>query len=161
SLERRQETLRAQRASLAAGLVVAHRSLQIAQRRVARQLRYLYEAGAVSPAEIVLGARTLGDAVTNIDRPNPTTPARPALVEELKGARIQLVHEQHALAVRAAALAAARARAAATEAELARTRAARAAHIASLAREQRVTVQAQARDAVVRTARLRSTRSIA
>jgi 3D (Asp-Asp-Asp) domain-containing protein/peptidoglycan hydrolase CwlO-like protein len=161
SLERRQETLRAQRAALAHGLVVARRSLRIAQARVGQQLRYLYEADPVSPIEVVFGARTLDDAMTNIDDLNATTAASRSLVDELKGARVQLQREQHALAARAAALAAARAHAAATEAALERTRAARSAYVASLAREQRVAVQTQAHNAVVHTSRFQVARSIA
>jgi 3D (Asp-Asp-Asp) domain-containing protein len=161
SLERRQTALRAQRTALANGLVVAHRSLRIARSRVARQLRYLYEAGTVSPIEVVFGARTFDDAMTNIDDLNATTSASRALVTELRAARVELVHEQRALALRAAALAAARAHAAATEAALTRTRAVREAYIASLAREQRVATERIARKAVIRTSHLRASRSIA
>jgi peptidoglycan DL-endopeptidase CwlO len=161
SLERRQETLQAERAALAQGLLVAHRSLRIAQARAARQLRYLYETGTISPIDVVFGARTLDDAMTNIDDLNATTAASNSLVAELRGAKVQLQREQHALAVRAAALAAARARAAATEAALARTRAARSEYVASLAREQRLAVQRQAQNAVVHTSHLQASRSIA
>lgn len=167
ALERRQEALRAQRAALAQGLVVAHRSLRIAQARVARQLRYLYETGTVSPLDVVFGARTLDDAMTNIDDLSATTAANRSLVDELKGARVQLQREQRALAVRAAALAAARAHAAATEAALGRTRAAREAYVASLAREQQLSaahlarLQTQAQAAVVHTSHLEASRSMA
>jgi 3D (Asp-Asp-Asp) domain-containing protein len=161
TLERRQTTLRAQRAALAQGLVAAHRSLRIAQNRAAQQLRYLYETGTVSPIDVVYGARTLDEAMTNIDDLSATTAASRSLVDELKGARVQLQRDQHALAVRAAALAAARARAEATEAALERTRAARSAYVASLARAQRPAVQEQAHQAVVHTSQFQSTRSIA
>jgi 3D (Asp-Asp-Asp) domain-containing protein len=161
SLAHREETLRAQRAALAQSRNVAQRSLRIAQSRAARQLRFLYEAGTVSTIDVVFGARSLDEAMTNIDDLNATTAASRALVDQLKAARVQLLREQHALAVRAAALAAAHARAAATEAALTRTRAARAAYVDSLAREERLAVQTQAHRAVVRTARLQPTRSAA
>jgi 3D (Asp-Asp-Asp) domain-containing protein len=167
SLDRRETTLRAERASLAHGLVVARRSLRVARTRVATQLRYLYEEGTVSPIEVVFGAKTLDEAMTNIDDLGASSAANRALVAELEGAHIQLVHAQHALAVRAAAVAAAREQAAATAAALARTRAARAAYLEALAREQRLTaariarVQVQAQSAVVRTSHLQSTRSTA
>lgn len=160
TLERRRTTLRAQRASLAHDLVVARHSLHVARSRVGRQLRYLYEAGTVSPIEVVFGARTLDDAMTNLDDLNATTAVSRTLVTELEGARAQLAHEQRALAARAAALAAARARAAATEAALARTRAAREAYVASLARDQRAAVERIARKAVAHTSRFQATRSI-
>ena len=131
------------------------------------QLRNLYEAGTVSSVEVVLGARTLDDAMSNIEELNTATAANLALVAELRGAHGQLLRERRALAARAAALAAAHARAAATEAALAHTRAVRAAYVASLAREQRLSaariarVQAQAHEAVVHTSQFQASRSIA
>jgi 3D (Asp-Asp-Asp) domain-containing protein len=108
----------------------------------------------------VLGARTLDDAMSNIEELNTTTAANRALVAELRGARGQLLRERRALDARAAALAAARARAAATEAALARTRAARTAYVASLAREQRLNAARAAREAVAQTSQFEARRSI-
>ena len=145
SLEHRQAKLKAQRISLAHALVLAHRSTQIAQRRLARQVRDLYEQGTVEPIEIVLGARSLDEAMSNIDDLNAASASNHAVIDELKDAHAHLLACRRALALRASALAAARAEAEATVASLSRTRAARASYISSLAHEQRMTAQRLAR----------------
>jgi 3D (Asp-Asp-Asp) domain-containing protein len=160
SLEHRQATLKAQRASLARALVIARRSTGIAQGRLAREVRDLYEQRTVEPIEIVLGSRSIDEAMSNIDDLNAASASNHAVIEELKDANAHLLACRHTLAERASALAAARAEAEAAVASLSRTRAARAAYVASLADERRMTAQrlahvtAEAQAAVVRPARI-------
>ena len=160
SLSARAAVLRGERASLERRLAVARRSNRLAQARLGQQLRMLYEQGPISALDVVLGATSLDDAMSNLDSLNAASEANKQLVVQLEGARVQLLAARRALATHAAALAAERRQVAATVAALARTRAARTAYVASLARERQLTakriasITAQARAAVVRTARL-------
>ena len=54
----------ARRASAGVQLRVARRSLGVAQRNLARRLRDLYVEGDTPPLEVLLGATSLGDAIT-------------------------------------------------------------------------------------------------
>ena len=141
ALEHRQSTLQAERASLTHGLAVARHSTAVAQRDLAQQVRARYEQGTVEPIEVVLGARSLDEAMSSIDALDAAATANRSLIDELEGARTQLVAARRALAERSSALEAARAQARATVDSLTRARAARAAYIATLQDEQRLSAQ--------------------
>src|SRR5581483_8224865 len=158
AIVRGESSLRRQRASLVRQLAAARRSSDVAQARLRRQLRLLYEQNDVAPLEVLLGSRTLDDAITRLDNLNSAAESNSAVLRQLAAARTRLLGARTALADREAALERAHAEAAATA--LARARSARAAYLASLAARRRLTartiaaVVAQARAAQVRTTRL-------
>jgi 3D (Asp-Asp-Asp) domain-containing protein len=152
-------SLRAQRVVLRLERRVAHRSIQRSERELAQQIRALYEQGQVEPIEVVFGARSLDEAMTNLDDLSRSSSAAEEVVAELKSAKSRLAAASRALDARMAQLAAATRAAATTAASLTRTRAARVEYIASLATERRLT-ERQIASAVVQAqaAQLRSQR---
>jgi peptidoglycan DL-endopeptidase CwlO len=166
SLQERAESLRVERLSLAHQLNVAKRGTRISQRQLAERLRALYEDGSVEPLEVVFGAKSLDEALTNVDNLNRVAGQGRDVLRELAQARDSLHAAAHALAMRRAALAAATREAQATTSSLESARSARGAYISSLATQRRMTERqiaalvAQARAAQARTAELqRSIRS--
>jgi cystine transport system substrate-binding protein len=138
ALHQRALSLRAQRAVLTRELSVAHRGERLAQHDLGVQVRELYEQGTVEPLEIVLGAKSLDDAMTSIDSLTQASKQGESILAQLKVARHRIASESHVLATREAALAAATRAAEATAASLARSRAARSAYISSLASQRRL-----------------------
>ena len=134
-------TLRMQRTVLRMQLQVAHRSERIAQRRLCMHLRALYESGSVSDLEVVLGARSLDDALTNLDSLHRVARQDRVILAQVKGTRDALRQATRRLQAHAAALAAAMRAASATEVQLERSQAARNAYIASLAAQRHLTEQ--------------------
>jgi 3D (Asp-Asp-Asp) domain-containing protein len=142
ALQRRADTLRAQRASLTHQLAVARRGTHIAQGRLGEQVRALYEQGYVEPLEIVFGAKSIDEAMSSLDNLSRMTDQGEEVLRELKSARVALASATRHLATRQAALASAVSSARATASSLAAARAARSAYIDSLAAQRRLTQQA-------------------
>jgi 3D (Asp-Asp-Asp) domain-containing protein len=157
TLQRRATALRGERASLAQQLAVAKRGTRIAQRRLAQQLRVLYEQGDVEPLEIVFGARSIDEALSSIDNLNRVSSQGEDVLRQLHGARVSLGAATRRLAARQTALAAAVADARATQDALVSARVARQAYIGSLAAARSLTQrQIAAVVAQANAARLRS-----
>ena len=160
TLHERALSLRAQRILLTRELHVAHRGERIAQHALGLQVRALYEQGTVEPLEIVFGAKSLDEAMSNLDSLNQAGKQGEKVLAQLKVARSRIASDSHLLATRESALAAATRAENATAASLARSRAARSAYIASLASQRRLnerqitTLVLQARAAQQRTAML-------
>ena len=125
--------LRTERATLRRELNVARAGEQISERQLATRLRQLYDQGEVSPIEVVFGATSITDAMTQLDNIHRVASLNDEVLAQLRAAHTRLVTTAQQLSARTADLNAALRTAAATEASLARTRAARASYIASLA----------------------------
>ena len=160
SLRTQQQSLRAQRAEVAHQLAIAKRGTQLSEARLGARLRLLYEQGNVGPLEIVFGAKSLDEALTNLDNLSRMTGQGEDILRELKAARASATSAARTLAAKDAALTSATQQAAATAAALASERAARNAYIGSLAAQRRLTQQqianvvAQANAARIRTEQL-------
>jgi 3D (Asp-Asp-Asp) domain-containing protein len=160
TLHSRQQSLRAQRASVAHRLAIAERGTHLSEARLGTRLRQLYEQGNVEPLEIVFGAKSLDEALTNLDNLSRMTGQGEDILRELKAARVSASSAAHTLAAQDAALTSATQAAEATAAALASRRAARNAYIGSLAAQRRLTQQqiasvvAQADAARIRSAQL-------
>ncbi len=141
SLRIQAQSLRLQRLSLRHQLTIAKRSTRISQARVAQRLRILYEEGNVEPLEIVLGAKSLDEALSNLDSLNRAAGQGEDILRELAGARKAIARASHGLAARNAALTAETRAAEATAASLARARAQRSSYISSLSAQRRLTEQ--------------------
>lgn len=142
SLQRKAASLRKERAGLARQLSVARRGARISQRQLGERLRILYEEGNVEPLEVVFGAKSLDEAITNLDNLNRVAGQGRDLLRELVQARDSLRAATRTVAAHQSALLAATRDARATEASLAGAHAARSAYISSLAARRRMT-QAQ------------------
>jgi len=152
--------LRGERASLADQLQVARAGMAISQRRLGVHLRQIYEQGDTSAIEIILGSKSLDDALTSLDNLNRTASLDKAVLAQLRGARKRLTGAAHALAARTQALAAATRSAEATAASLRQAKADRTAYVSRLATQRQLnsaqigSLEAQARAATVRTQEL-------
>jgi peptidoglycan hydrolase CwlO-like protein len=157
SLRAQAERLRAERVSLARQLRVARNGMTISQRRLAARLRALYEQNDVSAMEILLGSRTLDDALTRLDNVNRFAELDKSVVTEVKTAKRKLTSSSRALAERAAHLAAAAHEAEAVNVSLQRQKAEREAYIARLATQRQLNEQQIARvEALARAAQART-----
>jgi cystine transport system substrate-binding protein len=160
TLHAQQESLRVQRAAVAQQLAIAKRGTQLSEARLGARLRLLYEQGNVEPLEIVFGAKSLDEALSNLDNLSRMTGQGEDILRELKAARASASAAAGKLAAEDAALTSATRAAEATEAALASERAARTAYIGSLATQRRLTQQqiatvvAQANAARIRSAQL-------
>ena len=88
------EPARAERASLAPELRLARLDTRLSRQRLASRLRFIYDHGTTSSLDVLMGAKSLGDAMTQLDdfnrvaavergrhdpgalRPEPADPAR-------------------------------------------------------------------------------------
>jgi len=128
--------LRTRRANLEHVLRVDRVGEQISERQLASQVRHLYEQGDVSPIEVVLGAKSLDDAITALDNIKRVASLNDQVLSELHSARARLTQASAELRAQTARLTMAVQAATATEASLASTRSARAAYISQLAGKQ-------------------------
>ena len=166
-LQRQAASLRAQRALLAEQLRVARHGTRIAELDLGARIRQLYEQGSVEPLEIVFGAKSLDEAMTNIDSLSRVSRQSEDVLAQLKLAKHQLASASRALASRTASLHVATNAAVATRDSLSHARAERSSYIASLAAERSMTrrqltgLEAQAHAAQVRSAELARARAAA
>jgi 3D (Asp-Asp-Asp) domain-containing protein len=160
SLHGQLAALRAERSTLRQALTVAQSATKTAQKHLARRLQLLYERGEVEPIEILLGSRSLDEAMASIDNLKGMTKQDAMVLREVTGARTAYGVDARKLASRVAVLAAATQQAAAVTASLEQTRAQRTSYVASLAAQRRLTQQqiaslvARAQAAQQRTAQL-------
>jgi cystine transport system substrate-binding protein len=161
-LQARAQELRRERASLARQLRVARAGVRISQRHLASRLRLLYEQGDVSAIEVLLGAKSLDDALTGLDNLDRVASQDEEVLRQLHTAKRRLGTASTTLAGRARALETATRSAAATAASLERTRSERTAYIAQIAQERQLNatqisrLEAQARAATARSEQLAS-----
>ena len=131
-LRRREAALRAQRAQLSKALRVARVDERLSQRALAHRIRALYDHGSASALEVVFGASSLNDAMTELDNLDRLTSLDAELVVEVRAARAHEVRLRAQLTARGQRLAGAIRDAAAEARTLASVRAARAAYIRRL-----------------------------
>jgi 3D (Asp-Asp-Asp) domain-containing protein len=132
ALHVRAQRLRAERARLVVEQGIERGAAAASERQLVARLVQLYEQGSVSPIEIVLGARSLGDALTQIDDMDRVASVNADVLAEVHAARTQLRRTSKALTARSAELRTALEDATAAERSLAQTRAARAAYLSDL-----------------------------
>lgn len=148
SLQRAAAALRQQRASLKDELSADQASLKTAQRRLALELRALYERGNVDPVAVVLGAKSLGNALSQLDDLSRVSEQSRQIVAATSAAHQRLLRSQRRLAAEERRLERSLAAARQAEARLAAAVASRAAYVSSLRAQLRAeqvrTVAAQA-----------------
>jgi 3D (Asp-Asp-Asp) domain-containing protein len=138
-------TLRAQAAAVERQRAETHRELAIAkhmfavsQTNLATRLRALYEQGDSDPLAIVLGAKTLDDALTGIQTANAAAATDKAIVARARASRDRFIAVRKRLAARAEKLQALQATVSATVNALASAKASRIAYLHSLAAQRRL-----------------------
>jgi 3D (Asp-Asp-Asp) domain-containing protein len=162
SLQQQRIELNAERASLTRERALARRSTARAQTRLGIRLRELYEQGGVEPLEVVLGAKSLDEALSSLDSLSRMSSQGQEILSQLHAARRELRSAAAQLARRDAALRAAAAQARLTAAALEQTTAARSHYLSSLAATRRLNnAQITALVASAHAARVRSAHLVA
>jgi 3D (Asp-Asp-Asp) domain-containing protein len=152
--------LRGERATLRRELEVARAGQKISERQLAMRLRQLYSQGDLDPIEVVFGATSITDAMTQLDNIHRFASQNNEVLAQLRAAQTRFLSASQQLAARTADVNAALRKAASTEASLGRTRAALASYVASLSSRQNLNdaqilrLQSQARHAQAKSQQL-------
>jgi 3D (Asp-Asp-Asp) domain-containing protein len=155
-LQLAQRELIAQRATLRRELQLARLDARLSQDRLASRLRFLYEHGTTSSLDVVLGAKSLEDALAELDDYNRVAAANAYVLFQVQSSRRHLVTLERTIGAREQALAATASAAAQTVAELQQLRSSRVAYLDELAGRRSLDaskiagLEAQANAAVVR-----------
>jgi 3D (Asp-Asp-Asp) domain-containing protein len=150
--------LRTERASARQALHLARHDTRLAERRLAARLRVLYEQGDVSPMEVLLGARSLDEAVTALDNLDRIATQDKHVLAEVRRARATLLRLNRTIAARQARISRLEASAAASASALTTARAAKTSYLERLANQRRLNetriaeIESRARDAETRAA---------
>jgi 3D (Asp-Asp-Asp) domain-containing protein len=156
-------TLRSERATLGHALRLARTDARLSQSRLALRLRFIYEHGNTSSLDFVMGARSLGDAITALDDFNRVAASNASVLLQVRSAQHHLSVLTRTLAARERTLAQTTASARATVDELGRLKTERVAYLASLANrrtydaQQIAMLNAEAEAAVAKSAALAAT----
>jgi 3D (Asp-Asp-Asp) domain-containing protein len=137
-LQHQAAVLRSEQQSLVLGKKLARHSARDAERRLASRLRLLYEQGDVEPLEVVLGSRSLDDAISNLSSLTRVASQGERVLRQLHAARRELSSASVRLRSQQRALSVALAEAKATAGSLGRTIADRTSYIHSLASKRRL-----------------------
>ena len=163
SLETAAASLRRQRASLKEELGAAQSSLHTGKRRLAAELRALYERGEVNSVAVVLGAKSLSAGISQLDDLSRVADQSRQIIAVTSAAHRRLLGSQRRLAAEERRLERSLAAARQAEARLTAAAASRAAYVSSLRAQLRAeqvrTVEAQAQTIQQRSQPLQTTAS--
>jgi cystine transport system substrate-binding protein len=136
SLDERIAALRAEHALLIEQQQIAHRGIATAQSELSAALRTLYEQGDVEPLEVLLGAKSLDQALTSLDELSRMRSQANGLVKELSAIQVRAKRTELAVARREAGLVVAARQARAAQAAALAALNARRQYLAQLAAQQ-------------------------
>ncbi len=132
SLRAEVDTVSAERASVQRRLTQVRRVVAVSQRNLGRRLVSIYEQGKPDTLAIFLGAQSLGDAITNIDRLHSVAGQDKYLLVQARRARASLNKLTSSLAAREERLAALEQQASSAAADLESARSQRQSYLADL-----------------------------
>jgi 3D (Asp-Asp-Asp) domain-containing protein/peptidoglycan hydrolase CwlO-like protein len=156
-LDARLGTLSRRQASARREYRAALETMANAQLQLGGQLRLLYEQDSPDPIAVILGAKSLQDAIDGLDEIKRITRATRSVLDQARTARGRVQRERQELAVQVARTNAARSRVAAGAADLERAQSDRSAYLAQLRREEALnTAQIAALEARARQAQERA-----
>jgi 3D (Asp-Asp-Asp) domain-containing protein len=155
--EARLADVRRERDEVERRLRVARRTVAISQRHLGERLRELYENGSTDPVAVLLGAKSLDQAISTLEGLHRFASQDRSVIRQARAARAQLRGLSRNLAARETELEQERARAAAEVATLQRASDARRVYLAELRRDRALTAR-RIRD-VVATAQAASARN--
>ena len=119
-------------------LAAARRMFSVSQRNLANRLRSVYEQGDSDPLAIVLGAKTLDDALSGLETEKAAAETDRAVVAQARRSRDRYVGLQHRLAVRAEKLHGLEASVSATASILASAKVGRISYLRQLAAQRKL-----------------------
>jgi 3D (Asp-Asp-Asp) domain-containing protein/peptidoglycan hydrolase CwlO-like protein len=131
--------LRRQQESARLRYGAAQKTMAVAQFRLGRQLRILYEQDEPDPIAVILGATSLDEAIQGLESLSRTARATKSLIQEARAARTLIRHTEQELRARVARTRAVRATLATTEASLEQAKVERTSYLAGLRQEQQLT----------------------
>jgi 3D (Asp-Asp-Asp) domain-containing protein len=155
-LQQAQRELIAQRLTLRRELLLARVDSRLSQNRLASRLRFLYEHGTTSSLDVVLGAKSLDDALEELDAYNRVAAANASVLGQVQASHRHLVRLGRTIGAREQALAATTSAAARIVAELQQLRSSRVSYLDELASRRSLdasriaSLEAEANAAVVR-----------
>jgi 3D (Asp-Asp-Asp) domain-containing protein len=135
-LQSRTHSIAEQRAEADQSLRLARRTLAVSQQRLADRLRILYEQGGPDSMAVLVGARSLDEAITGLEHIRHVARQDKLVIEQAKAARARLIVATRNLAAREAQARRAEAATAATLTALEAARREQAARLASFRAEQ-------------------------
>ena len=156
-------TLRAERVVLRHELQYARLDIRVSQAQLASRLRFIYAQGSTSSLDILMGAKSLGDAMTDLDDLNRVAASNAEVMLEVRTSQRHLTLVAQTLAQRERELAATTLAASQTVSQLAGVKAAREAYLAGLEQQRSLDsariaeLSAEAQAAVVRSETLAPT----
>ncbi len=121
-----------ERASLRHELRLARLDVHLSQLRLATRLRFIYDHGTTSSLEVLLGAKSLQDAMTQLDEFNRVAAVNADVVIQVHSAQSQMIQLRRELGVREHTLAATTAAAGRTVTELEQLHADRVSYLSQL-----------------------------
>jgi 3D (Asp-Asp-Asp) domain-containing protein len=101
-LHARTQAITEQRAEATYSLQLARHTLAVSERRLAERLRVLYEQGDTDPMAVLLGAKSLDDAISGLENLHRIAGQDRSVIEQAQAARARLVVATHRLAEREA-----------------------------------------------------------
>jgi peptidoglycan DL-endopeptidase CwlO len=135
-LQSRTQSIAEQRAEADQSLRLARRTLAVSQQRLADRVRILYEQGDADSMAVLVGARSLDEAITGLEHIRLVARQDKLVIERAKIARARLIVATRQLAAREAQARRAEAATAATLTALEAARREQAARLASFRAEQ-------------------------
>jgi peptidoglycan DL-endopeptidase CwlO len=141
ALRRSEHALRAQRATLETELRLAKVNARLSQHELAARVRALYDHGTTSTLEVLFGASSLTDALTELDNLHRVTSVDQEILVQVHQARLRELRTKEKLAAREVRLRAAIRDAGAETRRLAGVRAERAAYVDRLTAQAAVDAQ--------------------
>ena len=138
SLRSQAERVSRERTQTKAELAIARRTFTSAQGNLAARLRTVYEQGDADPLAIVLGAKTLDDALSGLETVNAAAATDRAVVAQARKSRANYIRLSRALAARAKRLNSLQASVSSSLSGLVSARAERAAYIQQVASQRQL-----------------------
>ena len=97
-LRARTRTIAAQHAEAAHSLTLARRTLRVSQHRLAERLRVLYEQGDTDPMAVLVGAKSIDEAINGLENLHRIAGQDRSVIEQAQAARARLVRVSSRLA---------------------------------------------------------------
>jgi 3D (Asp-Asp-Asp) domain-containing protein len=97
-LHARTQTISGRRAEAADSLRLARHTLAVSEQRLANRLRVLYEQGDTDPMAVLVGAKSLDDAISGLENLHRIAGQDRSVIEQAQAARARLTLATHRLA---------------------------------------------------------------
>ena len=97
-LRARTQAIAGERAEAEESLRLARRTIAVSEQRLADRLRVLYEQGDADPMAVLVGAKSLDDAISGLENLHRVAGQDRSVIEQAEAARARLVLATHRLA---------------------------------------------------------------